>query len=526
MANSTALNARRRATELGELADGVALDLLVVGGGITGVGIALDAASRGMSVALVEKHDLAFGTSRWSSKLVHGGLRYLATGNIGIARRSAVERGILMTRNAPHLVRAMPQLVPLLPELGRAERALVRCGFLAGDGLRRLAGTPASTLPRSKRIGADRAVELAPTVRRDGLDGGLLAYDGQLIDDARLVTAVARTAAQHGARILTHVEASRVTGTSAELTDRRTGESFSVSARAVVNATGVWAGEVDTDLKLRPSRGTHLVFDAAAFGNPTAALTIPIPGELNRFVFAMPEQLGRVYLGLTDEDAPGPIPDVPQPTSAEIDFLLDTVNTALATRLTTADVRGAYAGLRPLIDTGADRRAGANRFGKKRRSTADISRDHAVIESGSGAISVVGGKLTEYRQMAEDVLDRAAALRGLTAGPCRTRNLPLVGAPANPGSRVAPDRRLPSSLVARYGAEAANVIALASCARPTDPVADGIDVIRAEFEYAVTHEGALDADDILDRRTRIGLVAADRERAAAAAEEAIAALHR
>ena len=216
--------------------------MIVIGGGITGTGIALDAASRGLTVALVEKHDLAFGTSRWSSKLVHGGLRYLATGNVGIARRSAVERGILMTRNAPHLVKAMPQLVPLLPSTGRAGRALVRTGFLAGDGLRRLAGTPASTLPRSRRVSAERAAEMVPAVRRDGLTGGLLAYDGQLIDDARLVTAVARTAAQHGARILTRVAASQATGTSVRLTDQRTGESFDVSARAVINATGVWAG--------------------------------------------------------------------------------------------------------------------------------------------------------------------------------------------------------------------------------------------------------------------------------------------
>ena len=509
MAHSAALNAARRSRELDSLAT-EAVDVLVIGGGITGVGIALDAASRGLSVALVEKHDLAFGTSRWSSKLVHGGLRYLATGNVGIARRSAAERGILMTRNAPHLVRAMPQLVPLLPSMGRAERDLVRFGFLAGDGLRRLAGTPVAVLPRSSRVSASRAVELAPTVRQAGLDGGLLAYDGQLIDDARLVTAVARTAAQHGARILTYVSASDVTGTSAELTDQRTGETLRIDARAVINATGVWAGEVDPAVKLRPSRGTHLVFDAAAFGNPTAALTIPIPGKLNRFVFAMPEQMGRVYLGLTDEDAPGPIPDVPQPTSAEVDFLLDTVNTALATGLTRADVLGSYAGLRPLIDNGAGH-------------TADISRDHAVIESGSGVISVVGGKLTEYRHMAEDVLDKAVTLRGLSAGPCRTRNLPLVGAPANSGSCVGPDRPLPSSLVARFGAEAPKVIASATCARPTEQVAEGIDVIRAEFEYAVTHEGAQTVDDILDRRTRIGLVAEDRDRALAAAEEAISA---
>ncbi|WP_431231412.1 glycerol-3-phosphate dehydrogenase/oxidase [Mycolicibacterium psychrotolerans] len=509
MSDLTALSATRRSSDLAELGDGAHVDVVVIGGGITGTGIALDAASRGLSVLLVEKHDLAFGTSRWSSKLVHGGLRYLATGNVGIARRSAIERGILMTRNAPHLVSAMPQLVPLLPSMGRGQRALIRTGFVAGDVLRVLAGTKSSTLPRSRRVGVPQALEMVPTISREGLDGGLLAYDGQLIDDARLVVAVARTAAQNGARILTRVSAAAASGTSVRLVDELTGESLDVKARAVINATGVWAGEVDTAIKLRPSRGTHLVFDAASFGNPTAALTIPIPGEVNRFVFAMPEQLGRVYLGLTDEDAPGPIPDVPEPTPGEVRFLLDTVNTALGTALTTADVKGAYAGLRPLIDTGEGR-------------TSDLSRDHAVIESSNGVFSVVGGKLTEYRHMAEDVLDRALAARAMTAQPCRTRNLPLVGAAANPVATLRTTSDLPGSLVARYGAESPNVIASARCSRPTDQVADGIDVTRAEFEFAVTHEGALSTDDILDRRTRIGLVEADRNRALAAAQEFLA----
>jgi glycerol-3-phosphate dehydrogenase len=393
--------------------------------------------------------------------------------------------------------------------MSRANRALVRTGFVAGDALRRMAGTPGSILPRSRCVDAKRAAELVPAVRRDGLDGGLLAYDGQLIDDARLVVAVARTAAQHGARILTYVEATDATGDSVRLTDQRTGESFELKARVVINATGVWAGDIDSSIRLRPSRGTHLVFDAAAFGNPTAALTIPIPGEINRFVFAMPEQLGRVYLGLTDEDAPGPVPDVPVPTSEETSFLLDAVNTALDVGLGSDDVIGAYAGLRPLVDTGEGR-------------TSDISRDHAIIESAAGVISVIGGKLTEYRYMAEDVLDRAIQSRALTAGPCRTRNLPLIGAPANPGAAVQPSGRLPTSLVDRYGAEAPNVVAQATCERPADQVADGIDVTRAEFEYAVSHEGALGVDDILDRRTRIGLVQKDRDRVVAVAEELLA----
>lgn len=502
---NTALDAARRTAELAALGDGRGVDVVVIGGGITGAGIALDAASRGLSVVLVEKHDLGFGTSRWSSKLAHGGLRYLAGGNIGIARRSAVERGILMSRNAPHLVRAMPQLVPLLPSMSRGQRALVNVGFRAGDLLRMLAGTKSSVLPRPRRISAAAALAMAPAVRRDGLDGGLLAYDGQLIDDARLVVAVARTAAEHGATILTRVAASNATGSSVRLTDTLTGETLGVAARAVVNATGVWAAEVDSSIRLRPSRGTHLVFDAATFGNPTAALTIPIPGETNRFVFALPAQLGRVYLGLTDEESPGPIPDVPEPSPGEIRFLLDTANTALQTALTPADVTGAFAGLRPLIDAGEGSR------------TSDLSRDHAVLESADGLFSVVGGKLTEYRHMAQDVLDRAIAGRGLTAGPCRTTNLPLIGAAGRPTGN------LPASLVARYGGESADVLAAARCDRPTEPVAARIDVTRAEFEFAVTHEGALDIDDILDRRTRIGLVAADRERAVAAADEMLTA---
>lgn len=496
---SASLDRKRRANDLTTLADATEpIDVVVIGGGITGTGVALDAASRGLRVVLVEKQDLAFGTSRWSSKLVHGGLRYLATGNLGIARRSSVERGLLMTRNAPHLVTAMAQLVPLLPSMSIAEKALVRTGFLAGDALRFAARTPSSTLPRSRRISSARAQELVPAVEREGLSGGLLAYDGQLIDDARLVVAVARTAAQHGARILTKVSASQATGTSVRLTDELTGESFDLAARAVINASGVWAGEVDSSIRLRPSRGTHLVFDAAAFGNPTAALTVPIPGETNRFVFAMPEQLGRVYLGLTDEEAPGPIPDVPVATDSEIDFLLATVNTALSTDVTRADVLGSYAGLRPLIDAGEGR-------------TSDVSRNHAVLESPNGLFSVVGGKLTEFRHMAEDVLDQAQSARGLSAGPCLTRALPVVGAPGNPVSLAAPHGELPPSLVARYGGESTTVIDSATCENPLAPVADGIDVTRAEFEFAVRHEGALDVSDIVDRRTRIGLVTTDRE---------------
>ncbi|WP_395293704.1 glycerol-3-phosphate dehydrogenase/oxidase [Kitasatospora hibisci] len=508
-AGTTRLDARRRALELDDLADEPAVDLLVIGGGVTGAGAALDAAARGLRTVLVEARDLAFGTSRWSSKLVHGGLRYLASGRVGVARESAVERGVLMTRTAPHLVRPMPQLVPLINGLMRPGQAsLVRAGFVAGDALRLSAGTPGALLPRVRRVDAGRARQLVPGVRTDGLSGGLVAHDGQLVDDARLVVALARTAAQYGATVLTRMRAEQVTGDSARLTDGLTGQSLTLTARAVVNAGGVWAGEVDPSIRLRPSRGTHLVVDAAALGHPSAALTVPVPGSTSRFVFALPQQLGRVAIGLTDEDAPGPIPDEPQPTDGEITFLLDTVNAALRTMLTRADVRGAYAGLRPLIDTGDG-------------ATADLSRRHAVLESPDGVITVVGGKLTTYRRMAQDAVDTAVRLRGLSARACWTSRLPLVGAPAHRDSRPVP-ADTPGSLLARHGGAAHEVLAAGD---PT-PIADGLDVTRAEIAYAVSHEGALDADDVLHRRTRIGLVAEDADRARSAVDKLVAATGR
>lgn len=504
---NSALNAARRNRELTLLGDGGEIDVLVIGGGVTGAGAALDAAARGLRTVLVERHDLAFGTSRWSSKLVHGGLRYLASGQVAIAHESAVERGILITTTAPHLVRPLPQLVPLLPEIGIAQRTLIRAGFVAGDVLRRSAGTSPATLPRSRRVSTAEALRLAPIVRRDGLRGGLQAWDGQLVDDARLVVALARTAAAQGAMILTRLEALDVTGDSATLRDTLTGEAMTVRSRTVINATGVWADQVDPSIELRPSRGTHLVFDAESFGGLTASLTVPVPGSTSRFVFAFPAAHGRVYLGLTDEDAPGPVPDEPKPTDAEIDFLLDTINTALRKPLTRNDVRGTYAGLRPLLRT-AD------------NSTADISRQHAVLHSPTGVITIVGGKLTTYRRMAEDALDAAIAHGNLTAGPCRTKRLPLVGAV----SGAARDRiNAPTVLVERYGSESASVLQLAD-RNPAlaEQVAPGIDVTAAEFAFAITHEGALDTDDLLDRRTRIGLVPEDRAAALPAAEAAFA----
>jgi len=506
---NNALSTTRRAAELTALRDRDVVDVLVVGLGVTGAGVALDAASRGLSVVAVDAHDFAFGTSRWSSKLVHGGLRYLAKGQVGVAHESAVERGILMTRTAPHLVRTITTYLPLGPGMSRSQETLLRGGFWAGDALRLVARTPRSVLPRPRKVSADEAVALCPSVDRRGLQGALLGYDGQLEDDARLVTALVRTAAGHGATILNHTRALDVTGTGATLRDELTGNTYEVHARVVVNAAGVWAGQVVPGLGLKPSRGTHLVLRGDAIPGLTVALTAPVPGESNRFVFALPQPDGLVYVGLTDEEVDGEIPDVPEGSVAEVDFLIRVINGVLAAPISREDVVGTYAGLRPLLD--ADGR------------TADLSRKHAVLVSDDGVVTIVGGKLTTYRRMAEDAVDTAIAQAGLRTRPCRTRNLPLVGAGDTTGIEA------PGRLLRRYGVEAAAVLANALArtgltrADVLGPVADTVEVTLAELVWGVTHEGAASVDDLLDRRTRIGLVPADRAAALESAERALAA---
>ncbi|MFJ4225188.1 glycerol-3-phosphate dehydrogenase/oxidase [Microbacterium sp. NPDC089695] len=465
------LNAARRAVEL-DRASVETVDMLVVGGGITGVGVALDAASRGLSVTLIDAHDLAYGTSRFSSKLVHGGLRYLATGDVATAKESAVERHLLMTRIAPHLIRPLGQLLPFVPGVTLRQRATGAIGMALGDLLRVRAGTPRRILPAPRPVAARTARALVPALAPQGLRGGMLSFDGQLVDDARLVATVARTAAAHGARILTRVRALSLSAGGATAEDALTGGRVDLRARSVVNATGAWAGTLNDTISIRPSRGTHIVLDATDLGDPSAALTIPHEGSISRFVFALPQHGGRVIVGVTDDDAPGPVPDVATPTEAEIAFLLDTLNRVLATPVTRDRVRGAFTGLRPLVDSGAG-------------STADISRRHLVAESAGGFIDVLGGKLTTYRRMAEDAVDLAVRRRALSAGPSRTATLRLV-------DRAVPHRDSPHASSA--------------------PLLDGLALTRADVEYTVRAEGAMTAADVLDRRTRAGLVDADRAR--------------
>ena len=472
-------------------------DLLVVGLGVTGAGAALDAVARGLDVVAVDAFDLAWGTSRWSSKLVHGGLRYLAKGQVGVAHESAVERGILMEVTAPHLVRPLPMVMPLTGDVSGPQAWLARRGVGAGDLLRLMARTGRETLPRPRRLSATETRTLAPVVRRD-VRGGILSWDGQLEDDARLVIAIARTAASLGAHVRTRTRVLELTGSGALLRDELTGAERRIEARAVVNATGVWADQLVDGIRLRPSRGTHLVVGKESLPGVRCAVMAPVPGARNRFVFALPQPDSTFYVGLTDEPVSGAVPDVPAPPEEDVDFLLSVIGGALEHPLTRADVVGAYAGLRPLLDSNG--------------ATADLSRKHAVLVSGSGVVTVVGGKLTTYRRMAEDAVDRALEVGGLSAGPCRTRRLPLLGA----GSReqlaavTAPER-----LVRRFGTEAPLVVTNAlerglSIDEALAAIGPGIPATLAELVFGVTHEGAHDVDDLLDRRTRIGLVPADR----------------
>ncbi|MCA1713284.1 MAG: glycerol-3-phosphate dehydrogenase/oxidase [Actinobacteria bacterium] len=481
------LTGKRRSRELEQLGE-TGVDVLVIGGGVTGCGVALDAASRGLSVALVEKDDLAFGTSRWSSKLVHGGLRYLASGDIGLALESARERDVLLRRTAPHLVRPLPMLVPLGVDVGRKDGGLIDAGHRTADVLRFLAGTPRSALPRPRRVGVQETIRLLPAVKRDGLRGALLNWDGQLEDDARLVVALARTGASYGAKVLTRVTALSPT----LLRDELTGQTLDVRARHVVNATGAWADRLAPETRLRPSKGVHVVLPAAVLGNPTASLTVPVPGEPNRYVFALPHPDGIVHVGLTDDPLPGPLPEVPRADETETRFLLDTLSHGLQRPLSRCDVVGSFAGVRPLLD-GVEGR------------TADLSRRHAVVQGDDGLWTVLGGKLTTYRRMAQDVVDR------ISENPCRTRDLPLVGATGPVPLDV------PTRLVRRYGSEAADVAALG-----TEAVAPGVPVLTGELVWGVRAEGALSVEDLLERRTRLSLVDAWHEAARAAAEAVMA----
>jgi glycerol-3-phosphate dehydrogenase len=494
-ARSADLSPERRIRDIADA--GARSDLLVIGGGITGVGIALDAASRGLSVTLLERRDLSFGTSRWSSKLIHGGLRYLASGDVALAWESARERAVLMTTIAPFLIRPLAHVFPILRGEPPHQAGLTRLGLAAGDVLRIGSGTRRSTLPGARTISRARTARLLPGIDNERLRGGLLWWDGSLEDDARLTIAVARTAASFDARILTGFEAIAVTGDRVVARDTASGASLEFHATHVVNATGVWAPQLDPATHITVSRGSHLVLRSDAVGSPRAAMTVQV--DRGRYCFLLPRPDNLVLAGITDEPQPGPVPDVPEPPTTDIDWIVQQVSRALQYPIRPSDIVGAFAGLRPLADTGP-------------HATADLSRRHVISHGADGVWTIVGGKLTTYRKMAQDLVDR------LTTAPCRTRSIPLIGAgPLTAATRV------PIRLIRRYGSEAPRVAALAD-ENPSllQPVAPGVPTLGVEFVFGITAEGARTVDDVLTRRTRIDLVRADVEAATPLAEQLIA----
>lgn len=493
MTASTRLNARTRARDMAALHTDV-VDVLVVGGGVTGAGVALDAASRGLSVALVDKSDLAAGTSRWSSKLAHGGLRYLAAGQVAVAWESVVERNRIVRTIAPHLVRPMPFLLPVPMDRPWTDRAAARVALALVDAMRAAARTP-SALPPSTWISPAHARALVPSLRPD-LRGAFVHVDGALEDDLRLVVALARTAAGLGARVVTHCAAVEVRRDGARLVDALSGEAFDVRARTVVVAAGVWSGGLVADVPLQPSKGAHLLVRAEALDHPTAAFNILVPGTRNRYVFAVPRPDGTVQVGLTD-DAVDEVVDEPHVSEEDERFLLETLSSGLARPVSAADVVGRFAGLRPLLGQATG------------TSAADLSRRHALLDR-DGVLVLVGGKLTTYRRMAQDAVD-AVVRRSATGRPCVTAALPLVGATG------AWDATLPQRLLRRFGAEAAAV----ADRGPAEPVAPGVAALKCEVGWAVSAEGAVTAEDV-ERRLRLDLVPVWRDAARPYVDEVLA----
>jgi len=467
-------------------------DVLVVGGGITGAGVALDAAARGLSVALVERDDFASGTSSKSSKLVHGGLRYLQQKELGLVYEALYERQLAL-RNAPHLVRILPFLIPVLTRDGLLDAKLARA---LGSALWVYDLTGGARIGKvHRRVRKAKALAHMPTLRDASVAAAYLYYDAQA-DDARLTLTIARTAAREGAVVANHAtvvgltkdDAGRVCGATVEAD----GEQLSVAARVVVNAAGVWSDEVRTldeganPASIRPAKGIHVTVPWTKVRNDIAAI-VPAPKD-RRSIFVVPWG-DFTYIGTTDTDYDGSLDD-PQCTPDDVEYLLGAMNRVMSEHLTTADVVGTWAGLRPLIAGGT--------VGER---TADLSRRHSVRASGSGMVTVTGGKLTTYRRMAADTVDDVVRSLG-RGGASTTKRLPLLGAHG-----PAPDD---AHLARRFGSEAAEILTLvASEPALAEPLVPGLPYLRAEAVYAVRHEMATTLDDVLSRRTRARLLARD-----------------
>ncbi len=485
------------------------LDVLVIGGGIVGCGSALDAGQRGLSVGLVERRDLASGTSSRSSRLAHGGLRYLEQREFALVHEALTERGLLLDRLAPHLVRPVPFLYPITRR--GWERPYVGFGITVYDMLSRL-GAYGGAMQRPRTLSARAVRGIAPGIRSDALVGAVRFYDAQ-IDDARCTVAVARTAAAHGAAIATRSsvqrllrENGRVVG--AVIRDELTGREFESRARVVLGAAGVWTDELlklagsDSTAAVRQSKGIHLVVPRDAFPS-TSALIARTPTSV---LFLLP--WGRHWLvGTTDTDYDGSR-DEPQVDEADVTYLLGEANKWLAKPLIREDVIGVYAGLRPLLSSKANQ-----------DGTSTLSREHAILRPAPGLVCIAGGKYTTYRVMASDAVDAAVAARAeLVIDPvpaCRTDELPLVGAVGyaaawNSRERTAREAGMPVStiehLLRRHGDRVRTVLDLvANDPKLGESIHPDAPYLMAEAVVAVTREGALGLDDVLVRRTRLAL---------------------
>ncbi|MCD4524641.1 glycerol-3-phosphate dehydrogenase/oxidase [Nocardioides sp. cx-173] len=499
------------------LAGEAELDVLVVGGGVVGAGTALDAVTRGLSTGLVEQRDLASGTSSRSSKLVHGGLRYLEMLDFGLVREALQERGLLLTRLAPHLVRPVSFLYPLTHR--GWERPYVGAGLALYDGMAML-GSSDMGVPRHRHLSRKQVSRIAPDFRPDALAGAIQYWDCQ-VDDARLVLSLARTAAGLGAHVATRVrvtgflrEGERVVGVTAR--DLEAGRELEIRARVVVNAAGVWTDEIQDlvggrgALRVQASKGVHIVVPRDRIRSEAGFIVRTEKSVL----FVIP--WGRHWI-IGTTDTPWDLDKAhPAASRADIDYILDHVNAILREPLDHDDVVGVWAGLRPLLSGESE-------------PTSKISREHTVVTPVPGLVMIAGGKLTTYRVMARDAIDAAAhSLRttvNLTVRQSITDRVPLLGADGfetRSNQRVLLARRSGlhvariDHLLGRYGGQVDDLLALvASDPALGEPLTGAEDYLAAEVVYAVTHEAARHLDDVLTRRTRISIETFDRGVAAA-----------
>ena len=512
------LSPQRRAIDVERLSS-EHLDILVIGGGVTGVGCALDAVTRGLKVGLVEQRDLASGTSSRSSKLLHGGLRYLEQRDFALVREALHERGLLAHTVSPHLVRTVSFMIPLTRRFW--QRVYYGAGVLLYDLLARTGKNP---LPLHRHLGRKAALRLAPGLKRSSLIGAITYQDAQ-IDDARHTLAIARTASHHGASIVT---STRVTGlliedldgvetvVGAKLRDLETNTDYECRAAKVVNATGVWLDDIHdmvapSSLAVRAAKGVHLVVRRDCIDSDCGIVLRTARSVL--FLIPWGEHW---LLGTTDTEWEFDRAH-PAASSADIDYILDHANEALERPLTRADILGVYVGLRPLLDASAD-------------DTATVSREHAVAEPISGLVSIAGGKYTTYRVMAADAIN--AAVDGLPGNvpPSCTEDVVLLGSDewqhwsqqADALAKVsALDRDIVERLLWRHGNRIVDVLEIAEFDPSLAAQVPGGTYIAAEVVHAARHEGALHLDDVLARRLRISIEGEERGNLAA---ESVASL--